>query len=97
MTRNALLMLVLVVAGCDSIEPYRRTDVWYPTGANAGNIAAMTVRPRDLIVGRHRSGTDSREAAGAIDRLWQEPTKPLPKGTGTSSAAAGATAPGGPN
>ena len=51
--RFAAVASLVVLAGCDSrMIPYLRTDVWQPTGANAGNIAAMVADPHDLISGR---------------------------------------------
>jgi len=95
MTRLALVALVLFVAGCADLDPYQRTDVWYPTGSNAGNIAAMAARPSDLIVGRGTQGSDARQAVGAIDRVWLDRPKSLVSAGGGSSA--GAAAPGGAN
>jgi hypothetical protein len=88
MTRIMLLMLVLAAAGCAASDPYRRTDVWYPTGANAGNIAAMAVRPHDLIVGRSATGGDAHMAADAVDRIWQGKPKPLTSVATAPSVAA---------
>ncbi len=85
----ALVWGCIALAGCSATEPYQRTDVWYPTGANAGNLAAMAARPRDLIVGRGASGSDGNEAASSVDRLWRGDTKPLlPSGAGASTGNA---------
>ncbi len=97
MTRISILILTLLVAGCADRDPYRRQDVWYPTGANAANIAAMAARPSDLIYGRSGNEGDATEAAGAIDRIWQDREKPLSSGTGSASPAGGATGQGGTN
>jgi type IV pilus biogenesis protein CpaD/CtpE len=97
MTRIILTTLVLLVAGCANTDPYRRTDVWYPTGSNAGNIAAMVARPNDLILGRTGNAGDARQATSAIDRVWQDRAKPLASETGSSSAPSGASGSGGTN
>jgi type IV pilus biogenesis protein CpaD/CtpE len=94
MSRISLTILALFVAGCAGTDPYRRTDVWYPTGSNAGNIAAMVARPSDLISGRGANGADGRQAADAVDRVQQDRTKPLFPAAGNSSATGGATASG---
>ncbi len=97
MIRIALILVVVFVAGCTNDDPYHRNDVWYPTGANAGNIAAMAVRPSDLIRGRSGTEGDGRQAAGAINRLWQGQAQPTGSASGASAPAGGATASGGQN
>jgi hypothetical protein len=85
MIRISGIMLVLFVAGCANSEPYHRDDVWYPTGANAGNMAAMAVRPSDLIHGRNGNEGDAHQADLAISHVWFGQPKPL----GTTSAPSG--------
>lgn len=87
---------LLALAGCDSRDPYLRTDVWKPTGANDANIAAMVANPRDLI----RGANDSRENAGepvlAVQRIWTDQPKPLAGGgSGSGSDGGGGGAGGG--
>jgi pilus assembly protein CpaD len=94
MRRIALASLVIFVGGCTNSEPYHRTDVWYPTGSNAGNIAAMAARPGDLILGRNGGEGDAHQAESAISRVSQDRPKPLSGTSGTSSAG-GAAASGG--
>jgi len=93
MTRISLALLVVSVAGCASSDPYRRTDVWSPTGSNAGNIAAMVAEPNDLLHGRSDNTGDSQQAAAAIDRVRQDRTKPLPDSSGAAPPASSAPAP----
>jgi len=88
MMRIHLALLVLLLAGCANTDPYRRADVWSPTGANAGNIAAMAANPHDLIFGRSANGADAHQAAGAVDRVWLDRTKPLLT-TGTAAPGGG--------
>jgi len=97
MMRISLAMLVVLVTGCAASEPYRRTDVWYPTGSNAGNIAAMAARPSDLILGRSGNTGDAHQAAGAVDRIWQDQARPLSGSATASPPAGGATAAGAQN
>jgi hypothetical protein len=97
MMRITLALPVLLVVGCTSSDPYRRTDVWYPTGANAGNIAAMVAKPRDLILGHGGDRADTRQAAGAVDRVWQDRKKPLLNAAGAAPLTGGASGPGGEN
>lgn len=75
MPRKALAFIVLtgsllLLAGCMSQDPYYRTDVWRPTGANAANIAAMAADPQDLIRGRGDDRQLSKPAALAVDKVW---------------------------
>ena len=81
--------LLVMLAGCEERDPLRRTDVWYPTGDNAANIAAMVANPNDLIRGHGARGTDGTEAAMAVERLWQGKTKDLPQVNDSSSIAGG--------
>jgi type IV pilus biogenesis protein CpaD/CtpE len=93
MMRATYLILLVPLAGCASQDPYHRTDVWYPTGSNEGNIAAQAARPRDLISGRSaKGGENARMSADAVNRVWQGQDKPLPSTTTAPSAAGPAPA-----
>jgi type IV pilus biogenesis protein CpaD/CtpE len=97
MTRLALAAAVLL-AGCQESEPYSRANSWQPTGANAGNIGAMAVRPTDLIRGRSTTRSDARQGADAVDRVWQGRARALPAPSSTApQSAAPAPASGTPN
>jgi hypothetical protein len=85
---------LIVLAGCDSRDPYLRTDVWKPTGANAGNIAAMVADPHDLISGRSVDVQNSNEPALAVSHVWLDHPKPL-LGSGAAGAGGGSSG-GGP-
>jgi type IV pilus biogenesis protein CpaD/CtpE len=89
--RMALLAAVLVLAACQEMDPYTKSYVWQPTGANAGNIAAMVANPNDLIRGRGVVRTDSRESNAAIGHIWSDTPKPLldPGGSGSTGAPSG--------
>ena len=64
-------------------DPYLRTDVWQPTGANAANIAAMVADPHDLISGH---GVIMREAStnrpSRLSHIVADQPKPLQGGGG---------------
>ncbi len=99
MTRLALAAAVLL-AGCQGTEPYSRANAWQPTGANAGNIAAMAARPTDLLGGRGMARSDARQGADAVDRVWQGRARALPATSSTapqSAAPAAAPPPGAVN
>jgi hypothetical protein len=76
--RSAALILLLAVAGCDSTDPYLRTGVWRPNGANDINLRAMVMVPSDLAVGTPAARDDGGLAAAAIFRLRHDNVKPLP-------------------
>jgi type IV pilus biogenesis protein CpaD/CtpE len=77
------------LAGCDSRDPYRRTDVWQPTGSNAANIAAMLANPHDVISGRGDSRENAAEPALAVTHVWLDQPKPLAGGAAGGGASGG--------
>jgi type IV pilus biogenesis protein CpaD/CtpE len=86
--RLLLFLSLATLAGCGSRDPYMRTDVWRPTGANAGNIAAMVANPRDLIQGHSAAREDTKAAALAVDHVWTNQPMPLLQGqSGASSSS----------
>lgn len=94
------LGVVTLLAACDQYDPYHRTDVWYPTGASASNLAVMVANPSDLIRGRGTQRSDGKEAVLAVDRVWLDKPKPLPDLSttgvnGTSGSGSGGGAGGG--
>lgn len=88
-------ILLGLLAGCNDLDPYRRPYTWSPTGANAGNIAAMVANPNDLIRGHGVQKLDGKEAAVSVERIWTDKPKPLPElspGVNGSSGGSGAGA-----
>jgi type IV pilus biogenesis protein CpaD/CtpE len=83
--RLLLLMGLAACAGCEQRDPYLRTDVWRPTGANAGNIAAMVANPYDLIRGHGVTREDAKASALAVDHIWTNQPTPLLLQSGSSS------------
>jgi type IV pilus biogenesis protein CpaD/CtpE len=76
----ALTLLVVAMpalSGCQKIDSDARADVWHPTGANAGNLAAMVVRPSDLIAGRSAASADARTSVDAVERVSTDHPKAL--------------------
>jgi len=96
-----LLSLGLLLAGCDgdyNKEPYQRTDVWYPTGANAGNLAAQAVNPADLIRGRHPTDPiNSTAEVIAVNRVLTDRPKALSGGPVAGTAGGSGQTSGGSN
>jgi hypothetical protein len=76
--RSTILLLLIVLAGCDSIDPYRREGTWRPNGANEANLRAMVVVPSDLAVATRASPADGELAAAALSRLHHDRVRPLP-------------------
>lgn len=77
MSRLNILVLLLVLAGCDFTDPYRRAGIWRPVGANEANLRAMMVAPSDLAVAAPSARADGGMAAAAIRRLRQDRVRPL--------------------
>lgn len=83
-----LVTVLLILAGCDSRQPYLRTDVWQPTGANAANLAAQVANPRDLIAGRSDARQSANAPVAAVGHIWADQPKPL-GGGGSGGGGAG--------
>ena len=83
--RIAALLGFLALAGCIDRDPYMRTDVWRPTGANSANLAAMLANPRDLVRGHGSSQTDTKYSAITVDRVSSD----KPRSLNPSSPAGG--------
>ena len=90
----ALLTVVTAVGGCVSRDPYNRTDVWRPTGANSANLAAMVADPRDLLRGHGTTRQSTKASAVAAERLWVDQPKSLPTASG-GGGGGGGSPPGG--
>jgi type IV pilus biogenesis protein CpaD/CtpE len=73
-----LLLLLIVLAGCDKIDPYTREGVWRPNGANDTNLRAMVAVPADLAAGEPASPADGTLGAAALNRLRHDLVRPLP-------------------
>src|SRR5262249_37507898 len=81
---------------CQEMDPYTRSGTWQPSGANAGNIAAMVANPHDLISGRGATREDSKSSNLAVDRVWTDkPKSLLDPGGGSSGGGYGSGSGGG--
>lgn len=94
--RFGMVIGVLMLTACQDMDPYTRTDMWQPSGANAGNIAAMVANPYDLIRGRGVTIVDSKESNIAIGHIWSDTPKALldPGGASSSGGIGGGSASG---
>ena len=87
MLRSPAIVVALLLAGCAETDPYQRTGMWQPVGANTLNLAAMVVNPNDLLRGRGTTATPGIEAVPPVLRYWANRPTVLPT---TSSQAASA-------
>jgi hypothetical protein len=67
------LFLLIALAGCDQIDPYKRSGDWRPNGANDSNLRAMVRVPSDLA---QSTPTDSADG-GLAARLRHDRVRPL--------------------
>ncbi len=75
-----------ILVGCGSRDPYQRDDVWYPTGANAANLAAQVANPNDLVRGQSDPKQQAGGPARSVNRVWTDSAKSLtPSASGGSS------------
>jgi type IV pilus biogenesis protein CpaD/CtpE len=91
-------MLLGMLAGCSSRDPYARDDVWYPSGAPAANLAAQLANPADLAGGRDDPRQHSAASIKAVDRIWADSPKALvvaPTGVGGGGGGGGGSQAGG--
>ena len=74
-----------ILAACGNRDPYKRDDVWYPTGANAANLAAQVVNPDDLIRGRSDPKQLAAGPAKSVSRVLTDTPKSLTPGSSSGS------------
>lgn len=101
------MCLVALTAGCAEIDPYRREGMWQPEGINSRNLAAMVIRPADLLRGQGDAGATGQTSTAAVIRLFSDTPRQLPalspgvapgaNGTGLAGGAPGAAASAGVN
>lgn len=76
MRRMAFLLLLL--AGCEQIDPYTRPGAWRPLGANEANLRTHVADPAMLERGRSDAGADGQTVAAAVRRYRTDRVRPLP-------------------
>ena len=79
----AWLLLPPLLGGCE--EPFTHAGTWHAVGVNQANLDAETVNRADAVAGRGLPGSDAVLDTAAVDRLYEDKTKPL-KVESTSSA-----------
>ena len=73
-----LCIALLMLMGCDAIDPYSREGTWRPANVNESNLRAMVTSPSDLVRGISSPGSDGQQAAAALDRQRNDKMRPLP-------------------
>ena len=68
-------LLLLMAGGCS--EPFNRTGTWHATGINRANLDAEAVDRADTVAGHGLSGSDAVLDTVAVERLYEDKTKPL--------------------
>ena len=66
---------LLLIGGCS--EPFNRTGTWQATGVNRANLDAEAVDKADAVAGHGLSGSDAVLDTAAVERLYEDKTKPL--------------------
>jgi len=78
MSHWRLLLVLLGLVGCDGTDPYRRSGVWQPNGANDADLRAMVTVPSDLVLAAPAAAADGGLAVAALNRLRRDHVRPLP-------------------
>ena len=91
--QGPVLLMLPVLAGCATLDPYERPGQWQPVGANARNLAAMVANPRDLIRGHGDARVTGVQATTPVTALLAGKPAPLPNdssqsGTGSPAGVA---------
>ncbi len=66
---------LLLAGGCS--EPFNRTGTWHATGVNRANLDAEAVDRVDTVAGHGLSGSNAVLDTAAVERLYEDKTKPL--------------------
>ena len=69
--------LLLILAGCEQIDPSTRAGAWRPLGANEANLRTHVVDPAMLERGRS-DPADGQTVAAAVRRYRTDRVRPLP-------------------
>ena len=78
---HVLLTLLTLASGCAEMDPYTRTGMWRPNGANEKNLHAMIADPNDLVIGAADSSADGQVLSAAVARYRSGRVKALSDGS----------------
>jgi hypothetical protein len=94
MIRRAVVLLLLL-GGCQQIDPYTRDGAWRPIRANEANLRVHVADPAMLERGVDNPRADGAVTAAAVHRYRTDRVKPLAasgvariQATGAGGAAA---------
>jgi hypothetical protein len=76
MMRRALV-LVLVLGGCQQMDPFTREGAWRPMRANEANLRVHVADPAMLDRGIDDPRADGQVTAAAVQRYRTDRVKPL--------------------
>ena len=99
MTRSVLPALagLMLLTGCEAMDPYSRPGMWQPSGAPQGNLAVMLANPYDLVRGRGSDAPERKLGTDPVLRLWDDHVKPfVGAGNGQQPVGAAGELPPGP-
>ncbi len=66
---------LLLAGGCS--EPFNRAGTWHATGVNRANLDAEVADKADTVAGHGLPGSDAVLDTAAVERLYEDKTKPL--------------------
>jgi hypothetical protein len=69
--------LVLLLGGCQQIDPFTRDGVWRPSSANEANLRLHVADPAMLRRGVEDPRADGAVTAAAVQRYRTDRVKPL--------------------
>ncbi len=87
-----LLVLVPLLLGACSYDPWQKPGTWQPTAANDQNLKEMLAIPADAVRGEQATGARAAAAAAPVGALLSGTTPSL---DGAASGLAGAGSGGG--
>ena len=76
MMRRAIV-LVLLIGGCEQVDPYAREGSWRPMRANDANLRVHVADPAMLDRGVDDRRADGAVTAAAVHRYRTDRVKPL--------------------
>ena len=76
--RRAAMLLLVLLPGCEQIDPYARQGVWRPRGSNEANLRLHVAAPAHLDRGVDDPRVDGHVAAAAVHRHRTDRVRPLP-------------------
>lgn len=73
--RLGWLLVPLLLGACG--DPFDQPGTWRPAGINQANLDIETADKADTVAGHGTPGSDALLDAAAVQRLYEDKTKPL--------------------